>query len=174
MRRFCLLITAILLSACHSSSPKTPDYEKMADKITLETAKKIEAEKGLRLCGVGGGAINHIRKLNMSFDCRQEITIEQGRELIVYCVTEYLSAINKNEEIRPYLIHFPFTPKDVEIEIFTYKNDGTEIPVGALSIVCEVDNNVKYKIRQIGVSSIKTTLIETYDEAVRLLEARKS
>jgi len=73
LRHLYFLLFILFLSACSSSTNyKVPEYEKMADRITAITARKIEMETGLRLCGIGGGAINCIRKLNMSFNCFNE------------------------------------------------------------------------------------------------------
>lgn len=146
----------------------------MADKITAQTAMKIEKETGLRLCGVGGGAINHIRKLNMSFNCFREISFDEGRKLLIYCVNEYLSAINANEEVRPYLIHYPFTPNDVEIEIFVRQPDNRDVAFGKLAVVFEVYGKVGYRISQEGPLSLKEAHEETYEEAIRVLEEQGS
>ncbi len=176
MRYFFLLVLTLLYS-CYNSPSKSyqlTDYEKMADKITAQTAIKIEKETGLRLCGVGGGAINHIRKLNMSFDYCKEISFEEGRRLLVYCVNEYLSAINSNEEIRSHLIHYPFTPKDLEIKIFIRRPDHREVAFGKLAVVSEVSGKVKYKISQPDPVVLEQIHEETYEEAVKVLEAEGS
>lgn len=177
MRFMTLLLLLFSLTACLNSPPKNyevPEYEKMADRITHATAKKIESSTGLRLMGTGGGAINHIRKLNMAFMHLGKLQVDQGRELVVYCVNEYLSAINANEEIRPFLIHYPFTPEDVEIEIFVYQSDRYDVPIGDLAVIAEAYGKVVYKIRKPYPDILERTRVETYDEAVSLLEAKKS
>ena len=106
----------------------------------------------------------------MSFDCYNEITMDQGRELLIYCVSEYLSAINSNEKIRPYLIHYPFTPKDVEIRIFIHRPDHRDVPMGALTVVSEMDGQLVYKILQPDPIVLKRIHEEPYEEAVEILE----
>lgn len=170
-----LLSIILLFSACQTSLPlqnyKVSDREKIADKITAEVAKKIETQTGLKLSGVGGGAIEHIRKLNMSFECRGMFSMEQGRELVLYCVKEYLSAINSSEEIRPHLVHYPFTPNDIEITIYIRQTDGREVPLGDLAIVNSVEGMVEYYVKQPGAPSIRIDCKETYEESVSILES---
>lgn len=56
MKRLCraaLLILA-LICACPSCN-YSEDYEKIADRITDQTGKKLQRERGLFLIGTGGG-----------------------------------------------------------------------------------------------------------------------
>lgn len=170
-----LLFFILLLNACHAPSPRgnqDQNYEKIADKITAITAQKIEAQTGLHLMGVGGGAIDKIRKLNMSFQHFGEITLDQGRELLIFCINEYLTAVNSNEEIRTHLIHYPFTPKDIQIEIFINQENHKDVPIGALSVICEIDGILKYKTRQPDPIILHKIHEETYEEAVKILETQ--
>jgi|GEM_PF-675653 hypothetical protein len=174
MKIIFLLILCYLSSSCNKSSTQQyeiPNYEKMADKITAQVARRIERETGLRLIGTGGGMMDHVRMMAMSFDQYGEITMEKGRELIIYCIQKYLSAINEDIEIRSYLVHYPFTPKDVEVRIFIYKQDRREVAQGVLSIVNEVGGMVKYKVNEPGTDILKTVHRETYEEAVEILES---
>jgi hypothetical protein len=175
MRFLYLLFIFLFLGACNNFSPnkayETPDYEKIADVITARTAQKIESETGLVLSGVGGGMMDQVRMMAMSFDCFGEISMEQGRELVIYCVNEYLSAINANIEIRPYLIHYPFSSKDVQIRIFINSKNGKEVGSGNLSIVTEINGKVSYKIRDPESQRLRIIHEEAYEEAVKILEA---
>lgn len=174
MRNICFLILILLLSGCqNSSNPKNyeiPIHEKIADKITAKTAAKIEHETRLRLMGTGGGMMHHVRMMAMSFAHYGEIDMEQGRELIVYCVNEYLSAINADAEIHPYLIHSPFTPKDIEIRIFIYQSDNKPVSEEQLSVISEIQGMITYKVEQPFPIVLKEIHEETYEEALAVLE----
>lgn len=145
-------------------------HAQIADRITARTVQKIEAETGLRLMGIGGGMMNQVRMMAISFEQLGEITMEQGRELIVYCINEYLSAINASEEIKPFLIHYPFTTEDIQIEIFVYDKNHRDVPLGALCVLCEIDGILKYKIKEPDPIIFKQIHKETYDEAVKIVE----
>ena len=174
MKQLCILFIFLFLYACNNSSTnkdyKIPDYEKIADTITARTAQKIESETGLHLIGTGGGMMDHVRMMAMSFDHLEETSIEQGRELLVYCVKEYLDAINANVEIRPYLAHYPFTSKDVEIAIFIYTPTHKDVSIGKLAVVSAVRGELRYRVRQLDPVIFKQIYEETYEEAVKILE----
>lgn len=175
MIRLCFLSILLFLSACNnpSSNYEPPEYEKLADRITLKTSDKIEKEKGLRLIGTGGGMMNKIRMMAMSFECCKEINMEEGRELVIYCVNEYLSAINSNEELRPHLVHYPFTAQDVDIVLYICRPDRTEVPMGTLSVVAEREGVVVYKVPGPFPTLLKRIREEKFEEAVKILNQKK-
>lgn|SRR3569832_440415 len=173
MKVFCLLLLLFTLTTCNNTPSKTYQligYDAFADQVSKETARKIEKETGLRLMGTGGGSESQrLRKLNLSLQCSKEITLEEGRKLITYCVSEFLTNINKNEEIKPHLIHFPFTPPDVEIHIFIRQPDNKDVPLGSLAAVSEVRGQVSYDIREPFPVVLKQIHEETFEEALKLV-----
>ena len=64
--------------------------------------------------------MDDIQMMAMSFNYYEEVNLKTARELTIYVINEYLSAINSNKELRPYLHEYPFTAKNVEIRIFIY------------------------------------------------------
>jgi hypothetical protein len=168
--KYPLLILTIILSACsHSSSP---NYEEMADKITYATAKKLRSEKNLRLIGTGGGMMHSIRMMAMSFVFKHEITIEEGRELLVAAVSEYVAAVNANEKIRPFLANYPFEPKNVEIQIFIHNPDNSCMPHGKICVIGAIDGILDYDIRDSETDLLKEIYRETYEEALQAMRLK--
>ena len=170
MRSILTFLILAIFSSCSIHS--TPEHEKIADRTTALAATKIEKETGLRLIGTGGRMMDQIRMMGMSFHYLGEMSIEKGRELLIYCIDEYLSAINSNEQMRGHLSHYPFTCKDIEIRIFVSKPDSTDVPIGDLSVIGAYDGCLTYKIRQSGAAALKRIYEETYEEA--LLKTVKS
>jgi len=97
---------------------KVPEYEKIANRITHQVAAKLKKEKDLQPVGTGGGMMHDIYMMALSFDYEKEVDLSKARELLVYVVDNYLSAINSNEEVRPYLHDYPFTAKNIQIRIW--------------------------------------------------------
>lgn len=170
-----LAITCALFSAviCYSSSGPSEDYEKLADKITVKTAKKLEQEKGLILIGVGGRMMDDIKLMMMGFNYRKIIDINEARNLLVYCVEEYLTAINGDKKVRSYLHNYPFTSRNVEIKIFIYSPDGSDVPPNELSIVASNEGELVYKIDYPEKHTIKPIHEETYEEALKIVVSQK-
>lgn len=173
MKYIYLLLIAIFLTACQPSTSKTyqtSEHEKIADKITSLTAQKIESETGLRLMGTGGGMMGKVRMMAMSFQYSGDITLQQARELLIYCLNEYLLAINSNEEIRPYLIYHPLNPEDIQIEIYIRSQSQEEQSIGALSLVGAVRGVLDYNIKQPDPMIYEKIHNESYEKAVKTLE----
>lgn len=169
-----LFLAILAISLCSfknwvTHSYKPSPYIKEAGTVTAQVAKKIEKETALKLIGTGGGMLGQIHSMAMSFVYYGDISMEESRELLVYCIEEYLSAINANEKIRPHLSHYPFTSHGLEITIFIQQQDGRNPPVGFLSIVGEINGKVSYEIRQPGHPSTKKIHQESYEEAKNLI-----
>ena len=98
-----ILFVFSCICGCSFFGYQSQDYEKIANKITERTAKKLKAQKRLVLIGTGGQMMHDIQMMAMSFNFYQEVDLRTGRELIIYAINEYLSAINSDEEVRPYL-----------------------------------------------------------------------
>jgi hypothetical protein len=99
----------------------------------------------------------------MSFSYYHEAKVEQARELITYAINTYLSDINNNQEIRPYLHEYPFTAKNVEIRLFIYGPDRRELSPEKIGYVSSIDGVLEYYTRSDKDHPICK---ETYDEAL--------
>jgi hypothetical protein len=165
------IVALILCCSCNKvASYRVPQYERDANEVTAQVARKINQKTGLKLIGTGGGMINQINSMAMSFAYYRDLSMEEARELLVYCVEEYLDAINANEKIKTHLSCYPFTSKNVEIMIFIYREDRRDPPVGFLTVADEICGKMIYKIQQPGLPSMKTIHEETYEEAKKLVE----
>jgi len=148
---------------CTSLRDQMPNYEKIADAITGNTAKKLKKQKNLFLIGIGGRMMDDIQMMAMSFSYYHEVNVEQARELITYAINEYLADINNNQEIRPYLHEYPFTSKNVEIRLFIYGPDRRELSPEKIGYVSSIDGVLEYYTRSDKDHPICK---ETYEEAL--------
>ena len=109
-----------------------------------------------------------VRTMSMSFQYRQEVDLETARRLVVFCVEEYLASINADREIRPYLVNYPFTEKDVEIRIFFCKPDGHKIPAGGITVTSAIDGMVNYETNTVERNRLVNVHKEVYETALEL------
>lgn len=169
MKLTLLSLMFFLFFSCTPNSYKISNDEKIANEIMKSVSLKLQKEKGLFPFGTGGGMMNEIKMLALSFNYYKPITIDEARGLLIYSVNEFVSEINACEEIRQYLANFPFEPRNVEIRIFIYKPDGTNVSEGDLSIISSIDNILRYKIDAPDGKKLITVQKETYEEAVQNL-----
>ena len=78
-------------------------------------ATQLRKNEGLFLSGVGGGMINNIDLISMTFVCCRKTSIDEARNLYVQVMQGYLQRINRDEEIRPYLVQYPFTWDNIDL-----------------------------------------------------------
>ena len=152
-----------------SQDVKSQDYEQIADKITERTARKLKKEKGLILIGTGGQMMNDIQMMMMGFHFYKEVDIDTARVLLVESVQEYLTAINSDEEIRPYLHDYPFTAQNVEIEIYFYEPDHSDIPEGKITIASTSDDKIVYYIHSPETHRLTRFYEETFQDALKAI-----
>lgn len=172
----CLFKGILIIFSCFLArsvfESDSQDYEKIADKITEKTAKKLKDEKGLVLVGIGGQMMNDIQKMMMGFNFYKVVDMDTARQLLVDSVEEYLSDINANNKIRPYLHNYPFTPQNVEIVIYFYNPDGSKVPNGKLKIAEASRDKIIYYVDCPEKHAIKVLHEETYQEAVEIIRLK--
>ena len=148
--RLVLLITVLLSScdpppiepSCWATSPKLS----LATEVRLKTLVQLRDEYKLIPYGIGGGMIDEIHCLALSFFYYKELDIEEGRKLLMTAAKVFLDNINKNEPIRKYLNHYPYRPRNIELRIFLKKPDGSECDPDALCIIKVVEGKIEYEI----------------------------
>ena len=166
------LLMVFSVFACSSLGYQSPYYVKLAHQITARTAKKINTQKNLVLIGTGGGMMDDIQMMAMSFNFYQEVDLKTARELIVYAANEYLLAINSNKEIKPYLHDYPFTDKNIEIVICFHPPDGSTVAPGKINIAAARKGRVTYYIDYPEKYTIKPIFEETYEEALQKISSK--
>lgn len=156
------------LFGCSSFGYQSPRYVKLAHEITEKTAKELKAQKNLYLIGTGGQMMDDIQMMAMSFNYYQEVNLKTARELTIYAINEYLSAINNNKEVRPYLHEYPFTAKNVEIRIFVYNPDRSELSLEKIYCIECINGDLEYYTRSNPRQAIYE---ETYEQASRAISS---
>ena len=111
--------------------------------------------------------MHDIQMMAMSFYLYHEVDLKEARELLVYIINEYLSEINSNIEIRPFLHEYPFTAKNVEIRIWAYNPDGSKLSPEKIYYISNIKGRLRYYIR--GSDPREAICEETYAEASKLV-----
>jgi hypothetical protein len=149
-------------------------YGKLARAITVKTAEKLQQEKGLVLVGTGGGMMGDIQMMAMGFNFYQIVDIKTARTLLVDSVEEYLSDINANQEVRPFLHNYPFTAENIEIAIYFYISEGSNVPLDKITIAAAEQGKLVYYIDDPEKYTLKDIHEETYEEALRIVSLENS
>ncbi len=170
MRFLWVLIIGISICSCNRD-PFYPlsEKEKIVNEILKKTSMKLAHEKGLIPFGEGGRMMDQIKMLSLAFLYRHPIDIEEGRELLVFAVQEFLAEVNANERVRPYLNNFPFEPKNISLSIYLQNRDGSTFGAGKLSAIWANEGMMQYKIEDSN-KRLEKIHQETYQEALQIVE----
>lgn len=121
IKKALFLISLLFLSGCHRSDSE------LAHAQFSRYAKKAYQDKGLILEGCGGSMMKDIKDLVLSFASPDHLTLIQTRQLVVQILDEFLHQINNDEDIRPRLHTYPFTPNNISLKI-GFRNEKNERP----------------------------------------------
>jgi hypothetical protein len=152
----------LLVSACYQDNPKV----RAARRVRNEVATNLKKTKNLRPIGSGGGMMDKIWVLSLSFNYYKEIDIEEGRKLLVDSVNEFSTTVNADEHIRPFLKEYPFGPNNIEVSIYLRNPDGSDPEGSKLQVINALEGTLKYKIYD-QEKHLKTICEETFEEALK-------
>ena len=168
-------IPILLYAALFLGDEERPRHVEMAYKLRSEAAHNISRERNLELIGTGGGMIDTVNCLSLSFQLHHEVEQEEAREVVVYATEELLRVVNSDEKIRPYLCHYPFTASDVEIWLWIKRPDKSDVSEGEIRFILSSDNKVIYKTKNSHQESSQDHSAyiyrEPYDEALAKVRA---
>jgi hypothetical protein len=170
MKYFINLILGLFVMILFCSfNLESEDYEKLADKITHKVATQLLIEKDMHLIGIGGQMMDDIQMMEMSFEICRPIDIPKARQLLISAIRKYLSEINNDEKIHPYLHQYPFTDQNIEIRIWIRNPDGSRVALDKIYYVSAINGILRYYIDDPEKFSRKLVHEESYGEALRFV-----
>lgn len=166
------LFVCIVVTACNQE-PSLPESDRLAYKISGRIAEQLKNKYDLDLNGIGlsgNGDENTLKSIKLMFSLTHLVTKEEGRDLILKCIEDFLREINDFEEIRPYLIHFPFTYEDIGLRILFYSDARYEPTVDPnIDCISLIEGVIKYSIpdKQNRFTN-KSIEKESYEDALKI------
>ena len=146
----------------------TTDREKIADRITLKTAKILKEEKNLSPIGFGGSMMEDVKIIYVAFTyINDSYNVNEARKLIVYCAEKYINEINNNKKIRPYLHNYPFKADNLELDIFFKDQNNLSPPYPNIYFVSLRNGLISYKVEENDES--KLIHKEPFEEAQEIV-----
>lgn len=121
----CVFLAALLVLFITSCTPKIAHEGPWVKKIDSEElsyiivnfATKMKIDKHLELEDSWASYNDSILKVRLKFSSQRLLTVYDARLLMVEVVEELLWRLNNNQIISYELDHFPFTAKDLDLEI---------------------------------------------------------
>lgn len=150
------------------------DYVVRADKITANVEAKLVKRYSMRVVGRTGGMIDYVNVLGLSFQIHGPLTKDKLREILVDCVEEFLSQINSDEKLRPFLKNYPFTPKEINIAIFVVDDTGRKIYDPSITVASAYHGKIWYDTVDINDNfGYKSSTEEDYKTARKIVQTEE-
>lgn len=163
------VLALLLMSSCSTQKFEFPvNYVSVAGRIRAETAKEIQDQFDVELIGFGGGMMDVVRVISLSFNIYRPMGVEEARRLAVNCEEIFLKNINSNKEIRPFLIEFPYPAARAELTFFVVTNDYQQ-KLDLLTSFSVFNGNISYDNHQTQPPSYKSFHKESYEEARQIV-----
>jgi hypothetical protein len=161
----------IIPALCFFFPLTSEDYEAIADKILISTAKQLQQEKNLELLGTGGGMIDSIKCMGLHCRYRGRLEIKEARRLMVESVELFLSNINEHEKVRPYLCAHPFPVSGIDLMLAIKEENGSRVPSDQLSLMIAMNGDIWYHNKDPKMDYVIHR--ERYEEALAIVQKEK-
>lgn len=166
------LILFLSLSQCSMSEDYTePEYVRQAYYIINKTGKKLERRHNMTVVGTGGRMMNCVELMRLAFNINKPLSKEESRKIILDCTSEFLREINSDQEIRPYLVQFPFRVENINISIFTHDEQGRNLYDPDITVVLIDNGEITYLTDdRENKYRFKSEYVESYEDALKLTQ----
>jgi hypothetical protein len=123
---------------------EVPQHVLEAGRVRTASAEKLAKKYDMHICGTGGAMMGCVNEIGIAFTVYRPLNKEEGRELIVKCVQEFLEDINNDIQLRPYLVSYPFDVNHVEMGIFSEDPSRKPVCYPYFSIISSYKGRITY------------------------------
>ena len=147
---------------------KETNQERITDQIFENLALDWYKKDTLYTKSIGCDLADKIESIGARFIFFHPVSLEVARRLKLLVVKKLLTAINQNEELRPYLKEYPFTANRLKIYIEFKTKERHSYCDGSMNHVVLENNQLSY-FRYTDPNTFDPTELiakETYQEAL--------
>ncbi len=176
---FIILMVSFLVGVIYHNLNKKPrDYVDIARDGLQKLAVQYTQEFKLRLVATGGAFHGGLNGFVYRFGSRiPQYGIDSARKIYVTITQGMLDYVNSTEEIRPYLVAYPFPIDEFKVSISypafaSIEEEEKEKKEGAQRIdyVVGIQGKVCYRRYSLINEEYETVHVEDYEEAKRIVE----
>ena len=168
MRQYYFLLILLIptLFACASTHPKI----QIANSIMNDFCNEMKIKNNFVMTGIGqcNSPPDNLRALSISFLSEEKLNLDQARKLFICTCEEFLSAVNSDEHVRPWLSNYPFTGQNLEVMLSFKLKNGLRIGPPFVTFVFVSQGMIYYSTYQneqfIDIHK------ESYEEALKIIK----
>lgn len=135
--------------------------------LIFEHSKKMNQIYQSKLAGYGGSFYDkHVNELMVSLSHYREVDIDKARSMMIKGIDEFLASINSDQKIHDFLLHSPFTYKDIQYSMDFLSPEGHFLTNGSITYVSLIKGILYYDICDENTKQLKDHSEEPYLEAL--------
>lgn len=139
-------------------------HVELSHKITDKQILYVRKNFGMNVFGTGGGMMDKIKMVFLSFTTSERANIEKARAYMIIQIEHLLSMYNASRIIRPYLKNYPFTVLNLEYDLSFQGDDVWDDDKDNIAFVFLCNDIIVYNIRD-KCGKLVTVYEEPYEEA---------
>lgn len=167
MRR--ILLCFVMLWGCHTNAGTSLKHFQEMDTLTVQFVDEWCDKGHLTRYGETWGGFSEIEDVNLGFISHRRCDLSEARKLFVTMTEDLLTRINNSKTLRPYLHTYPFTEKQVKIDLYFEDEHRKRMDNGKITTVDNIDGTVFYDIATPRGNWEVTIHQESYEEARKLV-----
>jgi hypothetical protein len=148
-------------------------YIKLSDQISDKFIKDYCERTGVTLSGCGGGMMDDIDLICLTFVGQYRLDVPAARRLYVDGVEDLLHRYNSSKIVRPYLHNFPFKINNLVFLLGFEDPSGKHVPSNFVGLVLCTNGKVDYSYYDPITQQFMDLHEETYEEALRIVHAER-
>lgn len=157
------IIFYVLFFCFFCSFIKENEFPARKNKLISEFGKIMKKELQLSTFMTGSACQNDLETLMVGLESPCQADVETARMLFVYSAEKLLALVNQDKLIRPYLHDYPYTIKNLELDIrFVNGPMG-----GKLRYISNKGSMVYYTCLDEKENKLKDFYVETYNDAFK-------
>lgn len=159
-----------------------PIYEKLSQQIQKRYEIEILQPSGITITSLGGSSKKGIKMIHMGLATQGPATIDSSRRLMIYLMSELIKRYNENLAIKPYLLDFPFTEKNLQFSIsfddskggFWIK-DKSKPDEDQIAHIRISNGLIHYRVDDAGkLDSLRKIRTESYQDALKIIQSQNT
>ncbi len=162
-----IFLLLLLLSSCFENQN---EYMRYANRVTNEVINILIQRHNLEAIQFGGGSMREcIQDLSLTFEIERPKTKEELRRIMVDSLETFLNVINNDKQVRPYLITYPFTLRQIHLTIYVRDKDKNYALYPEINSVSLFKKGITYETCDQECNL--TEFVETYEEAKKIIKS---
>ncbi len=164
------LILGIFLISCGTTLSLG---ESQSMKVMTDFSQNYMKPQGFLLSGIGSAMPDKIHELDVDYTSSIYVNVEQARKLFIDNSQIFLNEINGDTILRPYLVEYPFTEKNIAFTL-SFENERAQMyPPPYIAYVSIINSKIYYHFYLAEQEKLLNIHEETYQEALKIVRGVK-